>query len=297
MRTVPPALAAHLALDVTSCCICWVITRRDGVKVYGTEHDRDVEITLGSLAGLYLERSGISGSSIRSSSGLEVDNMEVQGAFPEPGDLRVDLEAADVEAGLYDEAEAITFLCNFEAPDDGQLVLRRGFLGRIRRTSEGAYTSELRGLAQKLTQIPIRTYGVGCDADLGDSRCKFNLSAGTASGVVTTVSSRRRFDSTLVLGTFTAVGDFVYGLLTFTSGENAGFSREVKRDAVNGVLGELEFMEPFPLTVAPGDAFSLIPGCDKLADTCIGKFDNLLNFRGHGRFVPGQNEVLKIGGQ
>lgn len=298
MRSCPPALAAHLEEDVTTVCICWRIQRSDGEFVLGTDHDRNVEVTLGALAGNYQERAGISGSSIRSSSGLEVDNLEVTGSFPVPGEpLTIDLEAADIEAGLFDGAEVYVFLCNFEAPDDGQLILRRGFMGRIKRTSEGQYTSEIRGLAQKLSQIPIRTYGVGCDADLGDSRCKFNLSGVTAQGTVTVVSSRRRFDASLVLGPFTTIGDYVYGLVTFETGANAGFSREVRRDAVAGVLGEIEVMEAFPLTVAPGDVFTFTPGCDKLADTCITKFDNLLNFRGHGRFVPGQTEVLKIGGQ
>ena len=47
---------------------------------------------------------------------------------------------------------------------------------------------------------------------------------------------------------------------------------------------------------AGGDDFTITPGCDKTKATCIVTFDNVVNFRGFS-FVPGQDNVLKVGGQ
>ena len=290
-------LTAHIAGRETTLAVCWHVTRRDGVLILGTEHDEDITITTsGDRAGVYLSRAGITGSNVRSTAGLDVDNLEVEGALRSDS-LSIDLSAADIEAGLFDVAEVQVFLVNWQAPDDGQIILRTGTLGNITRTAEHTYKTELRGLFQKLSQIPIKTYGVSCNAELGDARCTVDLAALTLSGTVTTVESRRRFDATLSLSSADMAGDFTGGLVTFTSGENLGYKREVKNDAVGDVLGALEFLEPFPLTIVTGDTFSLSPGCDKARDTCRDRFDNIVNFRGFGFFVPGMTEILKVGGQ
>ena len=164
---------------VTSLQVCWVVTRRDGVEIRGTEWDRDLTITTGDYAGTFLARAGITGSDIRSTSDLSVDNLEVIGALAAPlttdsssasSLFLLDVTAADIEAGLLDNAEAVTFLVNSNDPDLFQRVLRAGWLGNSQRTAEGQYKIELRGLTQALSQGIVRTYGVGCDAELGDCR-------------------------------------------------------------------------------------------------------------------------------
>jgi uncharacterized phage protein (TIGR02218 family) len=298
VKSLPAALSSHLTGDVTTLAVCWRLVRVDGVLILGTEHDRDVTIAEGGsptniYAGTYLTAAGISGSSVTSTAGLEVDNLEVDGATTD--DLQiVDLSADDIEAGLLDNAEVVIFLVNWSAPDDGQLVLRRGNLGAIKRTSEGRYSAELRGLTQKLSQTIVKTYSVTCDAELGDTRCGVDLDALAITGTVTSVTSRRRFDSTLAPGSPTpANGDYVGGLLTFTSGDNSGYSRELKKDAAAGTLGELEVFEAFPADIAASDTFELRPGCDKSLETCRDRFANLANFRGHAVYTPGLAEILR----
>jgi uncharacterized phage protein (TIGR02218 family) len=44
-------------------------------------------------------------------------------------------------------------------------------------------------------------------------------------------------------------------------------------------------------TIAPGDAFSLTPGCDKSFATCQAKFGNGVNFRGFPH-IPGNDFVI-----
>jgi uncharacterized phage protein (TIGR02218 family) len=222
--------------------------------------------------------------------------MEVTGAINQ-GDLNlVDLSAADIEAGLLDDASVVLFLVNWQAPDDGQIILRTGNIGEIRRTAEGQYRTELRGLAQFLSQTIVRTYGTGCDADLGDARCGINIDSFMQNGTVTSVTSRRQFSASIGGSPAAEIGHFDGGRVTWSSGQNTGFSMEVKSDAT-GSPAEILLYLPMPLDIEVGDTFELRPGCDKSKATCIAKFANLVNFRGHGVFVPGQTEVLKVGGQ
>ena len=52
---------------------------------------------------------------------------------------------------------------------------------------------------------------------------------------------------------------------------------------------------PMPADIAPGDTFTFRPGCDKKHSTCFAIYSNIANFRGHGYFVPGMSEILKVG--
>lgn len=291
MRTVPSGLATHLAQRVTKLAVCWKVVRSDSVLILGTEHDRDIVIASGAYAGTYKARAGITGSSVTSSADLSVDNMEVNGAL-NPGDLQIiDLAAADIEAGLLDDAEVTLFLVNWASPADGQLVLRTGTIGNITRTSEGQYKTELRGLTQALSQTIIRTYSVTCDAELGDSRCTVNMAAFTFSGTVTAVTDRRNFTATITGSPADAL--ITGGKVIWSTGDNAGYSMEVKTKSGTSI----NLFLPMPVDIQIGDTFSVHAGCDKSKATCIGTFNNLPNFRGHGVFVPGETQILKVGGQ
>lgn len=292
-RTIPAGIATHIAGDVTSLTACWAVTRRDGVVVRGTQHDRDITITTGTFAGTYLSAAGITGSNIHSSSDLSPDNSEIDGMIPADGYL-VDLNAADIEAGLFDDASMAIFLCNWAAPDDGQVQMPGANLGNIRRTSEGKYTAEVRGLTQRLTQPLLRTYAATCNADLGDTRCGKDISSLIIVATVTDVTSRRRFDCSLATDSSSGTaGDYIYGKLVGITGLNAGYTREVRQDAADSSFGSIELYEMMPLTVAVGDTFNLYPGCDKTLATCRDRFDNVLNFRGFGVFTPGANKMIR----
>ncbi len=47
------------------------------------------------------------------------------------------------------------------------------------------------------------------------------------------------------------------------------------------------------LSIAPGDAFVVITGCDKQLATCRARFANALNFRGFPH-MPGPDYVLAV---
>jgi uncharacterized phage protein (TIGR02218 family) len=298
VKTLASGLTTHLASGVTTLAVCWKVTRTDGVVIRGTEHDTDIVLSADSPAvwgGTYQAKAAITGSSVRSTADLSVDNMEVEGA---ENDLAVpDLTAADIEAGLFDDAEVVVFLVNWASPNDGRIILRTGNLGVITRTAEGQYRAELRGLAQRLMQRTVRTYGVSCDAELGDARCGVDVDALAITGTVTAVTSNRVFTATLVLNSpQEAAGYFSGGLLTWSTGDNAGFSMELKADR-SGSPEVMELFLPMPYDIAAGDTFALKPGCDKSAYHCKVKFDSFVNFRGHGVYVPGMGELAVFGGQ
>lgn len=289
MLTIP---SGFLDGAVTNLQVAWMVTRRDGVVIRGTEWDRDLEITTGPYTGLYLARAGITGSSIRSSSDLSVDNLEVIGALGNPAQdtstlFILDVTAADIEAGLLDNAEAATFLVNASNPDLYQRVLRSGWIGNSTRETEGKFTTELRGLTQALSQGIVRTYSIGCDAELGDERCKVDMAPHTFNDTVTTVTNRRSFS---VAGFGTEV-QIAGGKVLWTSGLNSGYQMEILAYAALAMTLYL----PMPKDIQVGDTLTIQRGCDKTKPTCITVYDNVLNRRAHGDYVPGQTEVLKVG--
>lgn len=85
-----------------------------------------------------------------------------------------------------------------------------------------------------------------------------------------------------------SIGYFAYGSVTFTSGENAGYSTEVKSFAPGVVTVAL----PLPFPVAPGDTYTIVAGCDRLFGTCRDRFSNVSNFRGEP-YVPGVDTILR----
>jgi uncharacterized phage protein (TIGR02218 family) len=295
MKTISAPLLAHLQQSTTTLAVCWMVTRRDAVVIRGTTHNRDVTVSTGDYAGTYSARTGITGSDVRSTSDLSVDNLEVEGAVAESALSLLDMSAADIESGLFDDAAVTTFVVNYQAPDDGQIVMRTGTIGNITRTAEGQYRTELRGLTQALSRQIVRTIGTSCDADLFDSRCKLVRASFTFTGTVTAVTSRRQFAAT-ISGAPADVGYFNGGKVTFTTGANDDYSMEVK-DGNFGSPDEILLFLPMPLDIEVGDTFEIEAGCDKLKATCKDKFSNLVNFRGHGVFTPGLTEILKVGGQ
>jgi len=279
MRTIEPGLAAHIAAGATTLCRCWKVTRGDGVVLGFTDHDRPV-----TFDGTTFEpASGFDASEDVSATGFAVGGLEVSGALASER-----LDADDLTAGLYDNAEVRAYLVNWAAPGERHL-LRRGHLGEVLR-EDGAFRAEIRGLAAALDQPKGRAFRHTCDADLGDARCGIDLDdpAHRGTGAVISANDRRRFTAS-GLGAFDA-GWFERGRLLWTSGANDGRASEVRSHrAGDGVT--LELWQAAHHDIAAGDAFVVTAGCDKLFATCRAKFDNGVNFRGFPH-MPGNDVAL-----
>jgi uncharacterized phage protein (TIGR02218 family) len=279
MKALPAGLGAHLASGATTLCWCWRLTRRDGIRLGFTDHDRDL-----TFDGTTFEAaSGFTASEIKDQVGLGVDNLEVESA------LKSDrLDAGHLAAGLYDDAKVEIFRVNWQAPGE-RVLMRSGSLGEV-RLSGPSFAAEVRGLAHYLQQPKGRVYQYGCDADLGDARCGVDLSAPglRGSGAITALQGARNFAVSGLAG-FES-GWFTRGLFKFTSGVNANRAIEVKRHSAVGSTVTIElWLEP-TLAPAAGDAFTVTAGCDKQLATCNSKFANVTNFRGFPH-MPGNDFV------
>lgn len=294
MRTIAADLLAHLRGEVSTLAVCWTIEKSNGEVIRSTDHDRDITISTGRYAGVYRSASNITGTDVRSTSDMSVDNMEVDGAFPDEYEIP-DITVAEIEAGLLDNAPVEVFGLNYNAPNQGQMVERRGYLGIPARDSDGRYKVEVRGMAQRLQQNIGWTYSERCNVvEFGDARCGFNVAAATRTGVVTAVTSRRRFDIEITAGAAPPTPNYFDGAkLTFTSGANNGFFREVKRATLAGDTLTVTTWEEFPSDPAISDALSLPPACNRLISTCRDVHANIINFRGWGVFIPGALAILK----
>jgi uncharacterized phage protein (TIGR02218 family) len=292
-KTLSAPLQLHVAQEVTTLATCWRVTLTNGTAYAFTDHDADVVVD----GVTYLASSGYNASEIQTSSDLSVDNLEIMGFLDSP----VILEA-DFLAGLWDYAAINIFRVNWASPSSGRIHERRGTLGEV-SLKRGQFTSELRGLLQALTRTILELYSPGCRARLGDSRCTVDLTPYTAAGSVLVVSSDRQFTTDLTgstvqldgVGTTGAPPDdyFKGGMLTWSAGANAGLEMEVKDYTASSGLLVLQLLMPYP--VEAGDTFSVHAGCNKALQTCIDKFDNVLNFRGEP-YVPGLDRTLRTGG-
>jgi uncharacterized phage protein (TIGR02218 family) len=294
VRTIEAELLAHLRGEVSTLALCWTIEKANGEVIRSTDHDQDIEIASGRYAGRYRSVSNITGSDVRSTSDMSVDNMEVDGALSDQFEIP-DITVSEIEAGLLDNAPVEVFGVNYNAPDQGQLIERRGYLGVPSRDSDGRYKVEVRGMTQRLSQNIGWTYSERCNVvEFGDSRCGFNVAAATRQAIVTAVTSRRRFDVEITAGAAPPTATYFDGSkVTFTAGANLDFSREAKRVTIAGATLSITTWEEFPEDPVIGDTIDLPPACNRLLSTCRDVHNNIVNFRGYGVYIPGILAIMR----
>jgi len=279
MKPVPVGLAAHYAGGTTTLARCWKITRTDGVVFGFTSADADLRID-----GVLYEAAsgGFTPSAIDGTADLSVDGLDARGFIDS-----ATITEPDLRAGLWDSAFVEIFEVNYRNPGAGVLTLRTGWLGQV-KTTAADFVAELRGLTQKLQQTVGRSVAAGCDADLGDVRCKVSLAAWTVAGAITAVASPARFTDS----SRTEDADhFGGGRLAWLTGANAGLHVEVKAFET----GAFDLALPTPYPMAVGDTYSVYAGCRKrFTEDCVGKFANAVNFRGHPH-VPGVDKTVGLG--
>lgn len=277
MRQIDPALATHLATGATTLCHCWLVERRDGVRLGFTDHDRPLSFE----ETVFEPESGLDAAAWSATSDLAIDHGEAAGALSSER-----LTADDLASGRYDGARVTLYRVNWQTPSM-RLVLRRARIGEIERIGH-QFTAELRGLSEALSRPAGRVYQRSCDAVVGDARCGVDLSRAEyrADGTVSTLLEEQRF----IAAGLEAFDNhwFDHGALRWISGANAGLATHIKTHA-NGVNGSsIDLWTPPGDLIAVGDRFEVSAGCDRRAATCREKFDNLINFRGF-HLMPGND--------
>ena len=277
MRNLDPAIAEHLASGATTLCHCWLVARRDGVRLGFTDHDRTLIID-----GVACEpESGLSAAEWSATNDLAVDHGEATGAISSDR-----MTPEDIAAGRYDGAEVTLLRVNWRAPEQ-RFVLAKARIGEIERRGH-QFTAELRGMGEALSRPVGRVYQRTCDAVVGDARCGVDLNAPAyfAEGVVTALVDEQRFIAS-GLEAFDAHW-FDHGAVRWTSGANAGLGGHIKTQVPGSAGAAIDLWTPPGGPIAIGDRFEARAGCDRRAETCAQKFSNLINFRGF-HLMPGND--------
>jgi uncharacterized phage protein (TIGR02218 family) len=173
----------------------------------------------------------------------------------------IDLFNSTVEIVLFNDIKAEKFSIIFS-----------GFISN--KTNEpDSCTLNIVPLTTKLNYNVGEFFSEFCRAELGDSRCRVDLSGHKEMGTITRTISNRIIQMS---PNDRGPEFFANGVVHFISGANKGFySRIMHQDHETIYLLNIP-----PSTPAEGDEISLTPGCDKGFLTCKNKFQNIINFRG-----------------
>lgn len=165
------------------------------------------------------------------------------------------------------------------------------FYGRVGnvRVARSEAQIEVRSHAELLdVMVPSELYQPGCRNTLFDPQCGLAAATYTVSGTTSAAGdvTRRILTSTTAAVIGKPASWSALGVLTFTSGLNAGLSRTVRTHALAASTATLTLVTGVPYAIAAGDAFTLRAGCDKrFAGDCATKFANQARFRGEP-FIP-----------
>lgn len=199
------------------------------------------------------------------------------GAMLVANDFDIPLMQA-IQQGLFDGAKITVYTAYM--PDYGDLVygVETKYSGQItelnktgRTNAEGTAESYLFKLNQ---QMPRMLMQPACRWVFGDVGCTIDTSNFTQTGIVSSSSTDLQI---IPRSSFSQPeGYFTQGVITMTSGRNMGLSMSVKQ--YKG--GVIVMTRPFLFSVAAGDTFQVVAGCDHTYATCQQKFNNLINFGG-----------------
>lgn len=273
-KTIPIVLASNFSSGAPTPAYALRVTRTDG-QVFGFTSARRSETISGVL---YDSTQGLDASAIVTAAGLETDNLEL--TTLDDGTL---FTHADVIGGIWQGAAFLVFRYNWASPTDGIEPVLAGTFGNV-KLREGQIVVELRGLQQYLQQPVGNVTSKTCRARFadypranGNNRCGLAAATWTVAHTVGVVTSRRQFAITRVSGAALADDWYGEGLLTFTSGPNAGVIAKVR----SHVAGVVTLATDLPYLPVTGNAFDALAGCRKrLDEDCATKFANDRRFQG-----------------
>jgi len=253
----------------TTLCFCWRLTLKSGDVLGFTDHDKAVD-----FQGTRFEpQSGFTQSEAQASLGLAVDTAEIEGALSSAR-----LSEEDIDAGLFDGAKVETFRADWRDPAAAKLI-RVSAIGKIIRR-DGTLVAELESLTRNLDRPAGRYLRRSCDAELGDARCRANLSgAMMANGMIVS----RQGDGTFIVAGLDDFAESWFMAGRLTVGDISAKVVAHRKGAAGVLLGLSEDRE-----LEIGTAFTIIAGCDKTFATCAEKFGNTQNFRGFPH-LPGND--------
>lgn len=264
--------------------ICIRITPKYGaatvIRIAG--YPRDLKMSNGQT---YQANSGYEFTGLTAGTGTAASVIDMEGIISAAG-----LRRQDVASGVYDNARIDLFAASWRLPVEDEEPLGFGFLGKT-TISDDRLAVEIMSAQDVLGQAVGDTVGPMCKKKFGGTEfggCQKPLVPITVTGTLTSVTNGGIFADS---ARGEAADYFSAGLLSFTSGANAGLkAQEVKSHAAGGVI---TLYEAFYYVPAVGDAYTLIPGCRKRLADCVAH-GNIARFGGKPH-VPTNSTYTTVG--
>jgi uncharacterized phage protein (TIGR02218 family) len=211
--------------------------------------------------------------------GLEVDTLDVSLLCGDSAQLLgIPLPQAAAN-GALDGARVLLERVFMPTPGDtspGAVHLFEGAVAGVDPSSTRVKLGVKSELEKLTAQMPSYLYQPGCGHAVYSAGCGLSRIAKTVTGSAGVGATTTSVPSALGQ----ADGYFDLGVLAFTSGACVGARRAVKRWAT----GAFGLALPLPAVPAPGDTFTVYPGCARTMAACQA-LGNINRFRGYP-FVP-----------
>lgn len=165
-RKIENSIKSHYHQATTTIARCIRILRQDGKIIALTDHD--VDLTIDEIT--YQSAAGYTPTAIHTSDQLSTNNIDIEGILSIAG-----INRSEIEKGLFNHARVFIFEVNYSDLSQGILPLMTGFWGECHLVGR-RYTTTFRSLTQALQNTQGDRYSSTCRAQLGDTRCKVDLS-------------------------------------------------------------------------------------------------------------------------
>lgn len=274
-KNITSALASAIGNRTTTLATCFKLTLRAGTStqagasaLYFTDHDQNLVFS----AITYKAANSYERTATQTTEGLSVPTQELTGIV-----ITSVITEADLREGCLDDARIETFLVDWTRPDQGRLMLRKGWLGEVTINEDG-YKAELRGMTYKLQQNIVEKCSQTCRYTFGDARCTASVAIITCvvqsvitNGIYTAGASSLTLSNT--------VDRYAGGLVTWLSGANLNRKQEVRQwDGTDKFQLFLKMAD----NITVGDIFKVTSGCNKTTSSSLGceSHANILNYGG-----------------
>lgn len=272
----------------SSRCQMWSIRRRDGQVLRFTSHDRDLSwrAATWSACDSLIDSAASASGELGSSGDVTLEGIISAAAISEQ----------DLYGGLYDDAFVEVWIYDWGGDNIIPVRIAAGWIGEVSQGEKG-FTASVMGPSMRLDQNGLtQVVTPGCRYSFGDARCGVDAEALKMTGAVETAFDRTTF--TAQIAGVSAGKQWSNGVVTWTGGNNAGVSCEVKSvsfgaSGTTGSTGQdtVQLWIPAPLRISAGDTFDLKPGCDKAFESGCALYANKVNFGGFPH-LPGMDELM-----
>jgi uncharacterized phage protein (TIGR02218 family) len=281
-KIIPAALAPTFQASLIKKAVCMRLTwARSPYTVFGFTTASNGFTFEGTL---YVPAASFNPSAIASNANLSSEDLEVDGFINDES-----ITEDDLRAGRWDSAAFEIFEVNWSDLTLGKKPMREGRLGKVTLNRQ-TFVAELLGRMKELDTAIGTITQPNCRNNLGDAKCKVPLGGSPSRTVSGTIDLCDTDFITLTDADRTEADvTFDEGVITFTSGQAAGLSFEIKAYIVGVMVTKL----PVPYDVT-GDSYTMTEGCIRSLTMCRDRFNNVVNFNGEP-WLRGPDAAAQVG--